>query len=104
MARTRQAGEWTMEDRGESPWHYLPIEVPPGSSTLRVDLEFDGTDAGLDLGCFAPGGFRGWSGGARRSFLITPKSATPGYLPGEIEPGTWQIVMGLHRIPSAGVR
>lgn len=105
MAQTRHAGEWTIEDKCESPWHYLPIEVPVGSSALKVDLEYNSSGgAGLDLGCFGPSGFRGWSGGARRSFLITPKSATPGYLPGELEPGTWQVVIGLHRIPAAGVR
>jgi hypothetical protein len=104
MAQTRHAGEWTIEDKCESSWHYLPIDVPPGSSALRVDLEYDSNGAGLDLGCFSPAGFRGWSGGARRSFLITPKSATPGYLPGELEPGTWQVVIGLHQIPAAGVR
>src|SRR5215469_1173309 len=104
MAQTRHAGEWTIEDKCESPWHYLPIDVPPGSSALKVDLEYNSSSgAGLDLGCFGPDGFRGWSGGARRSFLITPKSATPGYLPGELEPGTWQVVIGLHRIPAAGV-
>jgi hypothetical protein len=102
MALTRHAGEWTIEDKCESPWHYLPVEVPPGSSALRVDLEYRG--AGLDLGCFGPAGFRGWSGGARRSFTITAASATPGYLAGELEPGTWQVVIGLHRIPLAGVR
>src|SRR5215469_10096349 len=105
MARTRHAGKWTIEDKCESPWHYLPVEVPPGSSALRVDLAYDPSGgAGLDLGCFGPAGFRGWSGGARRSFLITSSLATPGYLPGELEPGTWQVVIGLHRIPAAGVR
>ena len=105
MAQTRHAGEWTIEDKCESPWHYLPIDVPAGSTALKVDLEYNSSGgAGLDLGCFGPAGFRGWSGGARRTFLITPKSATPGYLPGELEPGTWQVVIGLHRIPATGVR
>ena len=105
MAQTRHAGEWSIEDKCESPWHYLPIEVPTGSSALKVDLEYNAAGgAGLDLGCFGPAGFRGWSGGARRSFLITPKSATPGYLSGELEPGTWHVVIGLHRIPATGVR
>ena len=76
----------------------------PGSSALKVELHYEASGAALDLGCFGPTGFRGWSGGARRSFLITAKSATPGYLPGELEPGTWQVVLGLHRIPAAGVR
>ena len=56
----------------------------------------------MDLGCIGAGGFRGWSGGARRSFVITPAAATPGYLPGELEPGTWLVVIGLHRVPPAG--
>ena len=56
----------------------------------------------MDLGCLGPAGFRGWSGGARRSFVITPEAATPGYLPGELEPGTWQVVIGLHRVPPEG--
>ncbi len=103
MALTRHAGVWTIDDKCSSPWHYLPVEVPPGSSALKVDLEYNAAGAGLDLGCFGPAGFRGWSGGARRSFTITAKSATPGYLAGELEPGEWQVVIGLHRIPWDGV-
>jgi hypothetical protein len=104
MAETRHAGTWTIEDRCESTWHYLPFEVPPGADALRVELDYDASTAVLDLGCFGPAGFRGWSGGARRSFVIAAESATPGYRPGELEPGTWRAVIGLHRIPAAGVR
>src|SRR5690606_1107231 len=49
-------------------------------------------------------GFRGWSGSARREFVITADSATPGYVPGIIQPGTWQVILGLHRIPADGCR
>ncbi|HYS33361.1 MAG TPA: CehA/McbA family metallohydrolase [Streptosporangiaceae bacterium] len=104
MALTRHAGTWTIEDRCESTWHYLPFEVPAGSSALRVELDYDAAGTVLDLGCFGPAGFRGWSGGARRSFVIGAMSATPGYLPGELEPGTWTVVLGLHWIPAAGAR
>src|SRR5579875_2393103 len=83
------SGVWTIEDRCASAWHYLPFDVPPGAAALRVDLDYDASGAVLDLGCLGPAGFRGWSGGARRSFVITAWSATPGYLPGELEPGTW---------------
>src|SRR5579859_5499195 len=83
MARiTRHTGRWTLEDRFASPWHYLPVEVAPGSCGIRVEIEHDRSAATLDLGCLSPAGFRGWSGGARRSFLITPDKATPGYVPG----------------------
>src|SRR5579859_715304 len=104
MGLTRHAGIWTIEDRCESTWHYLPFEVPSGARALRVRIDFDADQAVLDLGCFGPAGFRGWSGGARRSFMIGADSATPGYLPGELEPGIWNVVIGLHRIPSLGAR
>ena len=101
MAR---AGVWRIEDRIESTWHYLPFEVPAGAAALRVDLDYDSSAAVLDLGCFGPAGFRGWSGGARESFVIAADAATPGYLPGPLEPGTWLVAIGLHLIPADGVR
>jgi hypothetical protein len=101
---TRHTGTWTIEDRCESTLHYLPLQVPAGSQTLRVLLDFDADGAVLDLGCFGPSGFRGWSGGARRSFVIGARAATPGYLSGELEPGIWHAVLGLHRIPASGAR
>jgi PHP domain len=102
---SRHAGRWTLEDRFASPWHYLPVEVGPGTAGLRVELEYE-RDRGtvLDLGCLGPDGFRGWSGSARGSFVITGEAATPGYLPGEIEAGRWQVMIGVHRVPADGVR
>jgi hypothetical protein len=97
-------GIWTPEDRFSSPWHYLPVEVAPGTSALRVELEYERDGAVLDLGCLGPSGFRGWSGGVRQSFIIAAGAATPGYLPGEIEPGPWQVMLGLHKVPPDGVR
>jgi len=100
---TRHHGRWTMTDRIASAWHYLPVEVPAGAYGLRVGLEYDRSAAVLDLGCAGPAGFRGWSGGARRSFVITTDAATPGYLSGEPEPGTWQVIIGIHQLPPPGV-
>ena len=100
---TRHRGRWTIADRIASAWHYLPVEVPAGSCGLRVELEYDRSAAVLDLGCTGPAGFRGWSGGARRSFVIGPDAATPGYLAGELEPGSWQVIIGIHQLPPEGV-
>ncbi|MGH3150989.1 MAG: hypothetical protein ACRDOB_09680, partial [Streptosporangiaceae bacterium] len=87
-------GRWTLEHRFASPWHYLPVEVGPGTAGLRVELEYDRAGGTvLDLGCLGPDGFRGWSGGARGSFVITADGATPGYLPGELEAGLWQVMI-----------
>lgn len=101
---TVHKGTWTLEDRFASPWQYLPVEVPRGSRGLRVELEYDRDGAVLDLGCFGPSGFRGWSGGARDSFVIAADAATPGYLPGELEPGVWRVILGLHALPAEGTR
>jgi PHP domain len=104
MVTTRHSGLWTLEDRFASGWQYLPVEIPAGAYGLRAELEYERSGAVLDLGCIGAAGFRGWSGGARRSFVITPDAATPGYLPGDLEPGTWQIVIGLHRVPPGGAQ
>src|ERR1700745_3892380 len=100
----RHTGRWTLEERSAPPWHSLPVEGPPGTGALRVELDYDRDDgAVLDLGCFGPGGFRGWSGGAPDSRRIARDAPTPGYLPGELEDGTWQVVIGVHRVPPDGV-
>jgi len=102
MVITRHSGRWTLEDRFGSPWHYLPFEVPHGAYGLRVELDYERSGAIMDLGCLGSGGFRGWSGSARRFFVITADAATPGYLPGEPEDGQWQVIIGLHRLPPDG--
>jgi hypothetical protein len=117
-----------------SPWHYLPVEVPAGTAALLVTLSYSREGGGiLDLGCFGPagflggsglgggavlggasgppdgrsglgGGFCGWSGGARSSFVVSPLGATPGYLAGEVVAGVWQVAIGLYKVPASGVR
>ncbi len=101
---TEHAGTWTLEDRFASAYQYLPVEVPPGTAALRVGLEYDRAGAVIDLGCLGPAGFRGWSGGAREWFVIAADAATPGYLPGELESGPWQVMLGLHQLPADGAR
>ena len=104
MAVTSYRRHWTLDDRAASVWHSLPVDVPPGCDGLSVRLTVPPAEgAVIDLGCEGAGGWRGWSGGARRSFAITPAAATPGYLAGELEPGTWWMVIGLHRLPVEGV-
>jgi hypothetical protein len=100
----RRTGAFSVDDRIAAPWHYLPFEVPAGTAALRVTLSYP-RDSGavLDLGCFGPAGFRGWSGGARDSFVLSELGATPGYLAGPVTAGTWQLVIGLHLVPPAGV-
>ncbi|MFF0266624.1 CehA/McbA family metallohydrolase [Kribbella sp. NPDC004536] len=104
MAVTSYRRRWTLDDRAESVWHSLPVDIPADCPGLLVTLTVPPVDgAVIDIGCEGAAGWRGWSGGARRTFAITPDAATPGYVPGELEPGTWWIVLGLHRIPVEGV-
>ncbi|MEV0582458.1 CehA/McbA family metallohydrolase [Nonomuraea sp. NPDC050310] len=96
-------GRWTLDDRLEQILREVPFEVPPGTRSITVRLAYDRSKGVLDLGCGSPYGFRGWSGGARDEYTITAEWATPGYLPGELEAGVWQVWLRLHRIPPEGL-
>lgn len=95
---------------GTPDWHYLPFEVPAGVRAIAVSYEYASTSTPLgfsvnviDIGIFDPHGFRGWSGGARKSFRVATDAATPGYLAGPITPGTWQVILGPFAIIPPGV-
>ncbi|MEW9529595.1 CehA/McbA family metallohydrolase [Microbispora sp. NPDC049125] len=96
-------GTWTLDDRLAGPVREVSFEVGPRTAALTVRLAYDRSAGVLDLGCAGPYGFRGWSGGARSEFTISPAWATPGYLPGEVEPGVWRVLLGLYRVPAAGL-
>jgi hypothetical protein len=100
------------QTRGE--YIYLPFEVPPGARRIDVNYYYENQVVGaqefnpgnnIDIGVFdarghnfLTGGFRGWSGGARSAFYITPDAATPGYLRGPLQPGEWTIMFGLSKV------
>ena len=99
-------------------WHYVPVDVPRGVREIEVSYDYESqpTPVGvtanvIDIGMFDPSGhelgnaegFRGWSGGARRSFRISRTSATPGYLPGPITPGRWHVALGPFTVVPPGV-
>jgi hypothetical protein len=99
---------------GGPDWVYLPVEVPRGAGELAVRYGYDrpATPPGvpgnaLDIGVFdergVDAGFRGWSGGARDGFAISASGATPGYLPGPVNPGTWQLVLGPYTVAPQGL-
>jgi hypothetical protein len=109
-------GHLSPSDAGR--YHHVPFEMPPG--TGRLDVRYDYSSAigsdphltggnTLDIGIFDArgidfpgGGFRGWTGSSRREFFITPNTATPGYLPGPLLPGTWHICLGLYKSAPEG--
>jgi hypothetical protein len=103
MTSTVHRGRWTPDDWATEVNRFLPVTVQPGTAGLTVRLDYPRDTGVLDLGCWGPAGFRGWSGGARDHFTVAADWATPGYLPGELEPGEWQVLLRLHRIPPEGL-
>ncbi|WP_030786197.1 CehA/McbA family metallohydrolase [Streptomyces sp. NRRL S-920] len=102
---------------GSPDFVYLPVEVPDGVAELRVSYTYQkppvpaGTQGNaLDIGVFdergtelGGKGFRGWSGGARTEFFLRADDATPGYLPGRIRAGTWNIALGPYTVAPEGL-
>ncbi|MFD0007894.1 CehA/McbA family metallohydrolase [Streptomyces sp. NPDC127178] len=92
--------------RGHSPfgfdqWASVEFNVPEGVRRISVSASFEAfvvvpgvMSNVLDLGLFGPMGFRGWSGGARQDFTVSPSDATPGYVPGAITAGLWSVALG----------
>ena len=103
---------------GTPDWHYLPFTVVKSVTEIRVSYAYESIDTGvgfsanvIDIGLFDGSGhglgkatgFRGWSGGARKSFRVSRHSATPGYLAGPLTPGTWSVILGPFTIVPPGV-
>jgi hypothetical protein len=98
-------GAVTRDALDNGPYLALPFEVPAGTTRIDVTYRFDDGHI-LDLGLFdariasfpSREGFRGWSGSARRQVFVARDGATPGYLGGAIDAGTWQVVLGLAKL------
>ena len=77
-----------------------PFDVPAGTRRIEVSYRVSGADARtvVDLGLRGPAGLRGWSGGGRSTIWVSSLGATPGYLPGPIEPGRWAVLLGVPNI------
>ncbi|QNQ11331.1 CehA/McbA family metallohydrolase [Sphingomonas alpina] len=78
--------------------HYrdVPFDVPAGVERITVILSYDKANKTvIDMGVRDPMAFRGWSGGTRDRFTISPSDASPGYLAGAIPAGRWRVVLGV---------
>ena len=101
----------TRENQSANPYYYVPVDVPEGTTRIDVVLAYPkAEDCIIDLGCFdpgmrdfpSPGGFRGWSGGFRDRYFVATDDATPGYIHGPMPAGTWNVILGLYKVPAAG--
>jgi hypothetical protein len=102
---------------GAADYVYLPVDVPRGVNQIAVSYTYDKPQVpsgilgnSCDIGIFdergiaiGGDGFRGWSGGFRTDFAISAESATPGYVPGPINAGRWNIILGPYQVAPQGL-
>ncbi len=104
--------EGTFDETVEGAYVLVPFVVPDGSTRVRVKLCYDQPESPtsreikhtLDLAVYETRGeddtydeeeFRGWGGSSRPNVLITPETATNGFLPGPIPSGEWAAEIGV---------
>ncbi len=96
----------------------LPFEVPAHTERIEVSYHYSGAigsdphltgGSTIDIGIFDPRGsafmgtgFRGWSGSARTMFFLAATEATPGYMPGPLPEGMWNICLGAYKVAQEG--
>nr|NLD40752.1 CehA/McbA family metallohydrolase [Actinomycetales bacterium] len=117
MTVHRTTRRLTLEDQAAGRYVRVPFRYDGGGSfEVRLTYERGGLSplvpfprgedrsaAVVDLGCEGPDGWRGWSGAVRDRFVIADDGATPGYVGGGLVEGEYAVVLGLERIPAAGV-
>lgn len=99
----------------------LPFEVPEATAEMTLTYSYQRhttsqAPAGLgefersekintiDLGLLSPDGRQvGASGSDKLSVTISETTATPGYRPCPLTPGTWQILVGAYKVAPEGV-
>src|SRR6478672_6473202 len=107
------------ESHEQQTYRHLPFAMPPGVTQIHIAYDYSdripstpGLSGGntLDIGLFdqqghAAGtpGFRGWSGSDKHGFTVGRDWATPPYRPGEIESGTWFVLLGPYKIGPNGL-
>lgn len=82
--------------------HYteVPFDLPAGVTRITIRFSYAGKEqrSVIDLGLRDPQRFRGWSGGTRDRMTLATEDATPGYLPGPLPAGRWNLILGAPNI------
>ena len=92
--------EGTLTAADRLAWIEREFEVPPGTVRLDVETDHSHRDAGtaLEFGLYDPERFRGASRFSKTRFFVTRDAATPSYVPGPLQPGTWRLLIGIPSI------
>ena len=83
---------------GDETHFFVPFEVPDGIVEIEVQHDDISSENILDWGLDDPNGFRGWGGGNSEPAVVGVEAASRSYIPGPIEAGTWEVVVGKARI------
>jgi hypothetical protein len=115
FAQERPAGPPPKGEGAGTPWrvlkgeltrasfeHYteVPFDLPAGVTRVTIRFSYAGKEqrSVIDLGLRDPQRFRGWSGGTRDHMTLSTEDATPGYLPGPLPAGRWNLILGAPNI------
>lgn len=86
----------TIDGADHQTYREAPFTVPTGVTRVTIRFEYDkSSHTVIDLGLLDPERFRGWSGGSKALFTLSPNDATPSYLPGPVIAGQWRLLMGV---------
>lgn len=85
------------------PFVTASFEVPVGTRELSV-VHSDSSDASaVDWGLLDPSGaLRGWHGSNTSAATVGELAATPGYVPGPLPAGTWEVLVGFPNVTESG--
>ncbi|MFN2557025.1 MAG: CehA/McbA family metallohydrolase [Nitriliruptorales bacterium] len=90
---------------GTGYYAYLPFDVPAGVDRIDVTMRHS-QPAKLGVGLFdwrgagyQSSGFRGVYGDERSDFFVATDVASPSFLPGPIQPGTWTVIVPVFQAP-----
>lgn len=89
----------------QSSYIEVPFDMPERVEEILVTYRvepFGDSGAVIDLGIRDDRRVRGWSGGARTGFRIGRETATPGYIPGDLGPGSWAVIHNAYKVPQEG--
>ena len=103
MLTFQKSFERTLTAR-ESKQHIpFPVQVPPGTAQINISFAYsplavEGIHNLLTLSVFDPSGWRGAGHrhGERHEIVLTKDRASPGFMPGAVQAGTWTVVVDAH--------
>lgn len=113
--------ELFIEHDREGTYFTLPFTMPSDTETLTLNYQYEryreseskignGSFVSrqevniIDLGLIAPDGTQvGASGSDKNEIFLSANSATPGYKPYPLVPGTWLILIGAYKVAPEGV-